>query len=523
MQRLLPTLCLATFWALAVGWAPVDEDDDLVREFKVYYDDDRSPRERFEAVKVLEDVGSVAATRALLEAFEDEDFNVRRAAIEVVGGYGREDVARVLVDEVLLEKKTARKKLLRAGAAEAAGMLGFDFAREPLLEMLESKEIEWQLAAMAGLGALADPAACPALSAFPAGNDGALAVGALRALVAIGASEPAEDAVLGALQHDDWRVRAEAVQAVVQLRIKAGIRGLIERMRVEEGRLRGDAYEAVKELTMRSFRDDPDIWLTWWDRTEDDFTLPDPEKLAEARKRLAEEGTSYTFGSKSFLGVETTSENLLFVIDVSGSMETTFGNPERLAASGRDYTSLQRLEIVKEELTNTVAGLPDTTSFNILAFARDVKAWKKGAARANVLNKNNASGWIGKLKPLGGMADSFRARTGLSDDQANEGGTNTYLALMSALGEEVDDKKRRGPAQYVTKPGKDPVDTIYFLTDGDPTVGKTVDMNEIRAEVQRVNSYRGIEIHVIYVGALGGQDFKALAEENGGVFVSLGG
>ena len=35
--------------------------------------------------------------------------------------------------------------------------------------------------------------------------------------------------------------------------------------------------------------------------------------------------------------------------------------------------------------------------------------------------------------------------------------------------------------------------------------------------------YRGVQIHVIYVGEYGGEDMEKLAHENGGVFVSIGG
>ena len=52
---------------------------------------------------------------------------------------------------------------------------------------------------------------------------------------------------------------------------------------------------------------------------------------------------------------------------------------------------------------------------------------------------------------------------------------------------------------------------------------QTVDMVEIREEVRRVNAVRGVQLHVIYVGAYGGKDFRKLAEENGGVFVAVGG
>jgi hypothetical protein len=201
-------------------------------------------------------------------------------------------------------------------------------------------------------------------------------------------------------------------------------------------------------------------------------------------------------------------------------MEIPFGDPDRLKAMGREYSSLKRLEIVKQELIFTIQELPDSTSFNILSFAKDVSAWKKMPARANLLNKNNATTWVQRLKPLGGQAAGFRAQTGLEINNADEGATNTHLALLTALGEDV--KKSPG-AGFVTDAAKSPLDTIFFLTDGEPTVGKTVDMNVIREEVRRVNEFRGVQIHVIFVGEFGFEDFEKLARENGGLFVAIGG
>ena len=168
---------------------------------------------------------------------------------------------------------------------------------------------------------------------------------------------------------------------------------------------------------------------------------------------------------------------------------------------------------------NTIDSLTDTTSFNIVSYATGVDIWKKKAARATILNRNNAKSWVEGLSPKGGAAAGFRERMGHSSGVSDEGRTNTYLALMTAFGEDVDQRK---PNAFVTKI-TDPVDTIFFLTDGEPTAGKTVDMVEIREEVNRVNNFRGVQIHVIYVGAFGGKDFKKLADENNGVFVSIGG
>src|SRR6185436_2389714 len=263
----------------------------------------------------------------------------------------------------------------------------------------------------------------------------------------------------------------------------------------------------------------------WWERSKATFELPDPKKLEEEEKRLAKLGVHYSKvapkkPTKTFLGVETKSESIVFVIDVSGSMETPFGDPDRLKFTGRTYASLQRLEIVKEELIATIQELPETTSFNILTFASEVMPWKKDMCRANILNKNNAIAFVRGLKPVGGGAAGFKAQTGLGTKLVEAGGTNIRAAMLCALGlpgDVVD------VADAASKPPKTPLDTIFFLTDGEPTVGRSVDMNVIRQEVRRVNQYRGVQIHIIYVGEFGGEDFEDLAHENGGIFVNIGG
>ena len=64
------------------------------------------------------------------------------------------------------------------------------------------------------------------------------------------------------------------------------------------------------------------------------------------------------------------------------------------------------------------------------------------------------------------------------------------------------------------------MDTIYFMTDGTPTVGKLKKPEEILAAVREWNRTAHITIHAIGVGAECDAAFlKALADENGGVFV----
>ena len=90
---------------------------------------------------------------------------------------------------------------------------------------------------------------------------------------------------------------------------------------------------------------------------------------------------------------------------------------------------------------------------------------------------------------------------------------------MAGLGiEEEDDLDN----QIGRKTFRNKVDTIYFLSDGQPTVGKIVDQTEIRGLVRKVNSVRKVILHCIAIGDFQKNFMKSLAQENGGVYVDLG-
>ncbi|HTE05141.1 MAG TPA: HEAT repeat domain-containing protein, partial [Planctomycetota bacterium] len=329
---------------LLAGLVVPDDKAEVVADFRRFYAKAKTAKERFEAVQVLKEIDTLDAAQALVTAFEDPDFEVRRAAIDVVSGFKKEDTAHWLVDEVLPGKKSYKKVHTRAGGAEAVGSMGYPFAYVTLSALLEEKEQELRLAAITGLGRLKDPRACTDLAGVVInGADPSLALGALDALVLIGSEQGAEPAVLAAVGSPDWKVRARAIKAVGELHMKAGIRPLIGRLDAEEGRLAGDAYQTLKKLTMKDFGDTSEYWLTWWNVAEAKWTVPDYAKVAA--DRAAEEArnkTSYVAPSKkekAFMGVATRSENILFVIDVSGSMEVPFADPDRLKATGRTYSS----------------------------------------------------------------------------------------------------------------------------------------------------------------------------------------
>jgi hypothetical protein len=69
---------------------------------------------------------------------------------------------------------------------------------------------------------------------------------------------------------------------------------------------------------------------------------------------------------------------------------------------------------------------------------------------------------------------------------------------------------------------KSPLDTVYFLSDGRPSVGKIIEPLEILKEVRKHNEAFRMVIHTIAIGDFTKDFLQRLAEENGGVFVDLG-
>ncbi len=96
-----------------------------------------------------------------------------------------------------------------------------------------------------------------------------------------------------------------------------------------------------------------------------------------------------------------------------------------------------------------------------------------------------------------------------------DGETNIFDALRAAFGLH---------GKSLTELDLDDVpDTIYFLTDGEPTRGEITDRQELLTWVRMVNGYVKAQIHVIAMGSMNiDVDFlDRLAQENAGETILL--
>lgn len=504
-------------WAACIlaicAWLPQDAVDEQIKEFEKYYKKRLSRDEKVEAIHVLEDCDRPRAAELLLKAAGDDSSAVRQAAVKVLSGYLHSDVRDYLVEVAGASAKTASGA--RSAAIEALGNIGSGAAIDVLMENLSDRDFEVKRCSLVALGKMRALQAVDAIIAVLEDKDVALHTAALDSLGRMKRPQQCWPPVAPMLEADDWQVRAAAIGAARRLRAKDSIGPLIEVLAREEGRLRGDALDALQDITGMEFHDDASLWRNWWEGIQERFEVPSEAEREKQRLAREENQVRYVGREAEFMGLPTKSRRIIFVIDVSGSMEDLIQNKKTFKLAERAYRSYQKMEIVKEELARAIESLGSEVRFNIFAFASKVKPWKKSLVPANVVNKKGAAKWIRSLKPIGGASQGFRARAGLGGSSGlGEGKTNTYEALMSAL-----DAGGRGgfDKNYDSK-----VDTVFFLSDGVPTVGKYVEKDEILGEVQRVNELRKIVIHTITIGDMDHTLMKQIAEQNDGIFLDLG-
>ena len=188
--------------------------------------------------------------------------------------------------------------------------------------------------------------------------------------------------------------------------------------------------------------------------------------------KKSEQSTAVLFPEatqSTYFGLRVLSRRLAFVLDTSGSMSATMDY---------DDSEDKRISVMKDELLKLIKSIRKKTYFNVYFFSdRHRKLFK----HLVVLSKKH----YGEVRKF---VKSARAM----------GGTNLYDPLAEAL--------------------NDPhVDTIYLLSDGQPTSGKYVQPKEILRNVQKINRVRSIKIHTISIGN-DSKLMERLAEDNGGEY-----
>ncbi len=514
---------VCAFFALFLSVAPAQQDMearlDAVKEFTRFFKKAKEEAVMVEAVKTLVGNECRPAAEELLKLLRHPVSAVQLAALEVLQGYKSQDTYQAWVDELpkvkepdmaaILIKVLGRAQLkiavpaieTVAGDPKANAVVKFEAARA-----LQAIGTEGTAGLLGKLVADGDPqvrsAAADAIGALKAASHG-------KALVAL-------------LRDSEWQVQAAAIGALGRVRVQEAIQPLIDVMR-KTGRLRVECADALFKITALDFGVDPDRWQEQFNTllSIPGWRIPTDEELA--KKAESRKKTDAYYGKKeqtnTFAGIPTTSTNVLFIIDVSGSMDDLVVEVEKF----QGYRDRKRFTIVQTELLNTIDTLTAETNFDIVAFATDLYTWKKRLVPANVVNRDSAKSFIRGLKPIGGTESQDLAQSGLGGSANLEAGkTNTLKALLYAFGVDPDKPSKAVITGFDKAAIKSPLDTVYFLSDGRPSIGKLVETNEILKEVRRHNEIYRMVIHTIAIGEFQKEFLAQLATENGGVFVDLG-
>lgn len=486
-------------------------DDGVLKEFKRYFKKYKDSATRVEAILALEDTEDPGVPKVLIPILKDADGEVQRAAIRVLGTLHAEPQVAAFLG--LLQKES--KPELKSGMLRAVTLGAYPSAAPLLPPLLADSDWRVRRDAIAALLRVSPEQAAAALLPLCSDAETVVRCAAFDGLGELRAKEVLVPA-WAQLNADEWQLRASVIGALARVRHRDSIGPLIERMGMEEGRLRVDVGRALEEITGKVYGRKLGEWKRFWDRYSSRFQIPTDEELAKTREARAKARAQYAAQgerSTSFGGVDTPSRSILFVIDVSGSMEQEISERERYEGGG--YDDFSRMGIVKTELIRTIQNLEPYVKFNVISFATKVKPWKKDLVKANPLNKSSAESFVSRLVAIGGNSKTRLAGAGFTGTANMAAGkTNTFGALMYALGVPTGKRKK---AAYDGE-----VDTIFFLSDGRPSTGKYIEISDILREVKRENEFRKIVIHTLGIGDFEKSFMKQLAIDHGGIFVDLG-
>ncbi len=463
------------------------------------------PEVRVEAAKVIaRAMGPKCADDFIKKATSSElPMELRRGLAEILVGLHDEGVNKQLIGE--LGKGKAAEKLFTIWACRS---LQDERVDKALVKLLQDKENEVVMAAARALGQRKYKEAVPALQRLVGkGKDRDSMRASLEAqtilrvgdkawvdeLVGMTKSEDPEmrnlaiqalggtrdasylPALLVALEDSNWSTRLAALEALEHMRSKDAISAIIARMAKEDGRIQNEFANTLWRLTGQPFQSNAEGWSKWWANAKDGFAFLSDDQLAKVRTgeeewRLKQE----THVKTEFFGIRIISHRVIFIIDVSGSMN------EGLLNEYQGLAGQSRIEVAKTELLKCVEGLDASAFFNIIIFSSGVDKWIDGSlAAANQKNRDEAKAWIEKI--------------------GANGGTNLYDSLKIAF----EDKD---------------VDTIFVMSDGEPNQGEVSDPVLIREHVKAWNEHRGIVINTIQVAGQF-QILDWLAEDSGGTHV----
>ena len=450
---------IQTAWLDFLGRCQRIEDDVAEDPLSRYYDDDvqvrgeKDLRRRVTAAlrKRLPDMRSWLIGEVLV-AGDREPIERRTAACEILSVDESEEVVSVL----LASTQSAPTEVIDAAIAALSGR-NLPEIHIRMIELLEradiGKVIFWRWAVEQHFLSLE------------------LAVEDERSI------ERVAGYVAQAIQHEDWRIASRALSVAHCLPhiavFPSLIRGLevwIERGGDEERQVRRVQGEILAEFHRRSGRSlglYPERWKKIWEANQRGDVKFSGE--GEAGERITQAG---------FFGLRPETDRVMFVLDRSGSMDTSFGKTSRQSC----------LEEAADQMANFLAQLGPKTQFGVVAFSDKTQSWHKKLRVASEANVKKARGWV-----LGG---------------GDRAGTQLRAGVLRAL---CIDKRGKQDLKSLE------ADTIIILCDGATAEGPWW----VSPLMRRIGDESRVVFHAVQIGKFGDGTLEALCAATGGSYVQV--
>lgn len=409
-----------------------------------------------------------------------------------------------LQDEVSVLEKTKGEdeKVIRTLVGFAAeGVEGF---RREIIKVTRASP-EWPMRAVAARVAARAPdeeASKPALvDLLEKEKDPRVKIAALESLEK--APGTSWHGLLAARCEDpDWSVQLVAARIAGEREIGRAIPNLIKALAKAPPRVGDQIVASLRKLTGQSIEAYAEPWAKWWEAHRAEW--------GEDGRPLQPVVAAPRPSDVEFYGLKIRSDKVLYIIDISGSMQyekkakaVTAGEKPGMSTDPTPDASAPRfsgtkIEIAKLELKRSLARLTKDSMFDIIAFNHTVLQWQPKMVQATDANKELAYAWIRDMAPSGSTFCD-----GALQMAFKMGGMGLY------------DKNYPGVA----------FDTIILLSDGAPTDnsqdGKLMDFNIILQHVAEWNPQKRVVIHCVGIdNVVQGVEFmKKLAAQNGGVYI----
>jgi HEAT repeat protein len=391
--------------------------------------------------RMFEHVSDEESQKWLMTRLKQKDSDVLASVVDAVG-HTRNPAAMDDLKPLIEEHKSMD---VRFEALRAYGRCGGRLAVGKLLVYLSNENWQLRMAAAEGLGYAGQPEA----------------IEELKRLIIRG-EEPI--------------VVETAIEAVGRLGTREAIEPLIEGLRVARLRARQKARRSLVRIAKDEFRMekdyhvDPQSWTSWWTKVKRGVDPDDPT--------FSESETA------SYFQFPIESDRVLFILDVSGSMKWPDA-PKDSGIKPSQWKS-RRIDVAHNELFRALRALgkqnrgrvpklkkgqtsdfptipsedgdEPPTLFNLATFAGVVTPWQPDVVPATDENIEAGIAWITRQLPRGGTA--------------------TYDALEFGI-------------------LANDVDTIFFLSDGVPSLGRFEEQETILAEVRKRNRFKRVSINTV--------------------------